>query len=174
MGRSGRGGDDAADFAFELDDAPAHTRIEMIGAVLDRVAHPADDDPRLSDAPRAVAAAALIAAQYPGGAPIASAHGPTTPMPEFPAYLRNLLGWSGPTRLQRCASRMPPSWPCGWCPSARTASRRLPTGVKDRTAAVATVGVAAAATRFSNVVRCARRTARGRRERLRCAAPTTA
>lgn len=84
------GNDDAADFAFELDDAPAHTRVEMIGAVLERVANPADDDPRLSDAPRAVAAAALIAAQYPGGAPVTSIHGPTTPMPEFPAYLRNL------------------------------------------------------------------------------------
>ncbi|WP_033342974.1 DUF4259 domain-containing protein [Catenuloplanes japonicus] len=84
------GNDDAADFAFELDDAPAHTRIEMIGAILERVAHPADDDPRLSDAPRAVAAAALITAQYPGGTPITSGYGPTAPMPEFPAYLRNL------------------------------------------------------------------------------------
>jgi hypothetical protein len=64
------GNDDAADFAGELDDAPAHTRIEMIGAVLERVANPAEDDPRLSDAPRAVAAAALIAAQCPGGYPL--------------------------------------------------------------------------------------------------------
>lgn len=84
------GNDDAADFAFELDDAPAHTRIEMIGAVLERVANPADDDPRLSDPARAVAAAALIAAQYLGGAPITSGDGPTNPMPELPAYLRNL------------------------------------------------------------------------------------
>ncbi|MFI1997058.1 DUF4259 domain-containing protein [Actinoplanes sp. NPDC020271] len=82
--------DDAADFAFEMDEASTHTRIEMIGAVLERVANPADDHSRLSDAPRAVAAAALIAAQYPGGAPITSVYGPTTPMPEFPAYLRNL------------------------------------------------------------------------------------
>jgi hypothetical protein len=84
------GNDDAADFAGELDDAPAHTRIEMIGAVLERVANPADNDPRLLDAPRAVAAAALIAAQCPGGAPIVSAHGPTTQMPEFPGYLRSV------------------------------------------------------------------------------------
>ncbi|WP_374728260.1 hypothetical protein [Catenuloplanes atrovinosus] len=40
-----------------MDDAPAAARIEMIGAVLERVAH--DDDHRLSDPPRAVAAAAL-------------------------------------------------------------------------------------------------------------------
>ena len=84
------GNDDAADFAAELDDVPAHTRIEMIGAVLERVADPAEDDSRLSDVPRAVAAAALIAAQYPGGAPVTSVHGPATPMPEFPAYLRSL------------------------------------------------------------------------------------
>jgi len=82
--------DDAADFADDLDDAPAHTRIEMIGAILERVTEPTDDDSRLSDAPRAVAAAALIAAQYPGGAPVDTGHGPSTPMPQFPAYLRDL------------------------------------------------------------------------------------
>ncbi|MEU4163458.1 DUF4259 domain-containing protein [Actinoplanes sp. NPDC026670] len=82
--------DDAADFADALDDAPAHVRIEMIGSVLERVADPADDDSRLSDAPRAVAAAALIAAQYPGGVTVDSAYGPSTPMPPFPTYLRDL------------------------------------------------------------------------------------
>lgn len=84
------GNDDAADFADELDDAPAQARIEMIGAALDRVANPAGDDPRLSEAPRAVAAAALVAAQCPGGAPVTSTYGPVTPMPPFPAYLRSL------------------------------------------------------------------------------------
>jgi Domain of unknown function (DUF4259) len=82
--------DDAADFAGDLDDAPEQARIEMIGAVLGRVADPADDDSRLSDAPRAVAAAALIAAQCPGGAPVDHGYGPSTPMPQFPAYLREL------------------------------------------------------------------------------------
>ncbi|GLW35643.1 DUF4259 domain-containing protein [Actinoplanes regularis] len=62
--------DDAADLTGELDDAPAHARIEMIIAVLERVADPADNGSRLSDAPRAVAAAALIAAQCPGGASV--------------------------------------------------------------------------------------------------------
>lgn len=82
--------DDAADFAGELDDAPAQARIEMIGAVLERVADPTDDDSRLSDAPRAVAAAALIAAQCPGGSPVDPNYGPSTPMPQFPVYLRDL------------------------------------------------------------------------------------
>jgi hypothetical protein len=84
------GNDDAADFADELDEAPMQTRVEMIGSALDRVANATDDDPRLSEAPRAVAAAALVAAQCPGGASVTSTYGPTTPMPQFPVYLRNL------------------------------------------------------------------------------------
>ncbi|AEV85291.1 hypothetical protein ACWT_4271 [Actinoplanes sp. SE50] len=93
MGTWGAGpfdNDDAADLAGDLDDAPAHVRVEMIGAVLARVADPADDDSQLSDAPRVVAAAALIAAQCPGGAPVVSNYGPGTPMPQFPMYLRGL------------------------------------------------------------------------------------
>jgi hypothetical protein len=84
------GNDDAADFAGELDDASAQARIEMIGAVLERVADRTDDDSRLSDAPRAVAAAALIAAQCPGGVSVDPNYGPSTPMPQFPAHLRDL------------------------------------------------------------------------------------
>lgn len=84
------GNDDAADFAFELDDAPAPARIEMIGTVLERVAHRTHIDSRLSDAPRAVAAAALVAAQCPGGEPVTSNTGPNTSMPQFPSYLRGL------------------------------------------------------------------------------------
>lgn len=82
--------DDAADFAGELDDSPAPTGVELIGAVLERVADPADTEPRYSDAPRAVAAAALIAAQYPGGTSVTSVYGPARPMPVFPGYLRGL------------------------------------------------------------------------------------
>jgi len=84
------GNDDAADFAVELDDAPASARTEMIGALLERVANATDIDSRLSDAPRAVAAAALVAAQCPGGEPVTSASGPKTSMPQFPGYLRGL------------------------------------------------------------------------------------
>lgn len=82
--------DDAADFAGELDDAPPQARIEMIGAVLKRVADPAGGDSRLSDAPRAVAAAALIAAQCPGGTPVDPNYGPSTPMPQLPTHLSDL------------------------------------------------------------------------------------
>ncbi|MEV4516581.1 DUF4259 domain-containing protein [Dactylosporangium sp. NPDC049525] len=82
------GNDDAADFAYDLDEAPMQARVDMIGRALDRVIDAADDS-GLPDAPRAVAAAALIAAQYPGGES-ASTRGPSTPMPQFPAYFREL------------------------------------------------------------------------------------
>ncbi len=78
--------DDAADFAAELDGAPAGARIDMVGRVLERVAT-ADEDSDVWDAPRALAAAALIAAQRPGGEPVCSTYGPSTPMPQFPDYL---------------------------------------------------------------------------------------
>jgi hypothetical protein len=104
------GNDDAADFANELDEASAPDLLEMISSVLDRVAHATDDDlrladtPRHSDATRAVAAAALIAAQCPGGVPVTSGYGPATPMPRFPAHLRNLARKA----LDRVTA--PPSW----------------------------------------------------------------
>ena len=78
--------DDAADFAGDLDDAPAHARIEMIGAILERVA----DNTRFSNAPRAVVAAALVASQCPGGAPVDPVFAPRTPVPPLPAHLREL------------------------------------------------------------------------------------
>ncbi|MGI5237442.1 DUF4259 domain-containing protein [Dactylosporangium sp. CA-139066] len=82
------GNDSAADFAWELDEATAEARIEMVGDALERAA--GADDLGLFDAPRAVAAAALVAAQYPGGPSIPSTYGPSTPMPQFPGYLRRL------------------------------------------------------------------------------------
>ncbi|MFE5863307.1 DUF4259 domain-containing protein [Streptomyces virginiae] len=45
---------------------------------------------RLTEADEAVATAALIAAQCPGGAPVDTPYGPETPMPVLPAALRAL------------------------------------------------------------------------------------
>ncbi|MGQ5264882.1 DUF4259 domain-containing protein [Micromonospora sp. ZYX-F-536] len=59
-----------ADFAGDLDEATVEARIELAGSVLERVAGATDLD--IFDAPRAVAAAALAAAQCPGGEPIDS------------------------------------------------------------------------------------------------------
>ncbi|MFD0343314.1 DUF4259 domain-containing protein [Streptomyces sp. NPDC127117] len=81
--------DTAADFADDLDEAAVEEREPMIRRVLKRAADPADclDAP---DAERAVAAAALVVAQHPGGEPSCANYGPSEPLPEFPADLRTL------------------------------------------------------------------------------------
>ncbi|WP_433208049.1 DUF4259 domain-containing protein [Dactylosporangium sp. CS-047395] len=96
------GNDGAADFAYDLDEATTEARIKLIGDVLEGVA--TTDEPEIWDAPRAVAAAALVPAQCPGGHPIRSGHGPLTPMPAFPGYCRELAIEA----LDRIVA--PPSW----------------------------------------------------------------
>lgn len=81
--------DDAADFAGDLDAATAGARTGMVDRVLDRVVT-TNDDIDGSHVPRAVAAAALIAAQCPGGAATCPIYGPFTPMPQFPSSLKQL------------------------------------------------------------------------------------
>ncbi|MFC7545630.1 DUF4259 domain-containing protein [Plantactinospora sp. GCM10030261] len=99
------GNDDAADFAGALDETTAQGRIEMVGAVLERVAATGlAEDLDAGDAPRAVAAAALVAAQCPSGEPLCSTFGPSTSMPQFPGYLRQLAI----VALDRLVT--PPSW----------------------------------------------------------------
>ncbi|WP_127500758.1 DUF4259 domain-containing protein [Actinoplanes solisilvae] len=124
------GNDDAADFAGDLDDAadppgaaerpradldePARSdppgtrpdpRVDMVGAVLERIAASGtDDDLDFGDSPRAVAAAALVAAQLPGGKPVNVVFGPSIPMPVFPDYLVPLALKA----LDRLVT--PPSW----------------------------------------------------------------
>ncbi|WP_435652346.1 DUF4259 domain-containing protein [Kitasatospora purpeofusca] len=80
--------DTAADFAGDLDDAPAAEREELVRRMLKRAANSTD---RLdqSDGERAVAAAALIAAQH-GGEPTCPIYGPSEPLPTFPADLTML------------------------------------------------------------------------------------
>ena len=71
--------DTAADFAGNLDDAPAETREGMIRAVLVRAA----DTPGELGAwwgEETVAAAALVAARCPGGEPVTTAYGPDQPV----------------------------------------------------------------------------------------------
>ncbi|SCL36571.1 protein of unknown function [Micromonospora rhizosphaerae] len=104
------GNDDAADFADALDKTTAQGRIEMVGAVLERVATTGiSQELDAGDAPRAVAAAALVAAQCPAGEPVRSNYGPSTSMPQFPGYVRQLAI----TALDRLVT--PPSWLAdGW------------------------------------------------------------
>lgn len=76
--------DTAADFANALDEAEPEAREALIRGVLVRTI---DATGYLADAEEAVAAAALIAAQCPGGEPVDMSYGPETPMPVFPSDL---------------------------------------------------------------------------------------
>jgi hypothetical protein len=79
--------DTAADFAGDLDDAPPGEREALVRGVLTRTA---SDTGYLAEAEEAVAAAALIAAQCPGGSPVDTVYGPDEPLPVFPEDLRKL------------------------------------------------------------------------------------
>ncbi|MGA5550821.1 DUF4259 domain-containing protein [Streptomyces pseudogriseolus] len=88
MGTWGTGpfdNDAAADFAGALDAAGPERRVAMVRDVLVRTTEAGG---RLDDADEAVAAAALVAAQCPGGEPVDTAYGPEQPMPAFPDDLR--------------------------------------------------------------------------------------
>ncbi|MDT7843393.1 DUF4259 domain-containing protein [Streptomyces justiciae] len=79
--------DSAADFADDLDDAKLEDREALIRGILTRTV---DATGWLTEGEQAVAAAALIAAQCPDGAPIDTPYGPEQPMPAFPGDLRTL------------------------------------------------------------------------------------
>ncbi|MPY34255.1 DUF4259 domain-containing protein [Streptomyces adustus] len=81
------GNDTAADFANTLGDAKLEVREALIRGVLTRTV---DATGWLAEGEEAVAAAALIAAQCPGGDPIDTPYGPEKPMPAFPNDLRRL------------------------------------------------------------------------------------
>ncbi|WP_380281968.1 DUF4259 domain-containing protein [Kitasatospora purpeofusca] len=83
--------DTAADFSGTLDDAAPVEREAVVRRVLTFVAATAAEDYLDShEAAQAVAAAALIAAQCPGGEPVTTSYGPKQPLPAFPADLRPL------------------------------------------------------------------------------------
>ncbi|WP_369244430.1 DUF4259 domain-containing protein [Streptomyces sp. R41] len=81
--------DTAADFGGDLDEAALEEREAMIRSALKRAADPADFLDA-SAGERAVAAAALVAAQHPDGELTCSNYGPSEPLPELSADLRTL------------------------------------------------------------------------------------
>jgi hypothetical protein len=91
MGTWGTGpfdNDTAADFSDDLDDAASLSeREDLIRGVLARTVKATG---YLTEAEEAVAAAALIAAQRPGGEPVGSVYGPKQSLPAFPEGLREL------------------------------------------------------------------------------------
>ncbi|MEU6389558.1 DUF4259 domain-containing protein [Streptomyces sp. NPDC046939] len=80
--------DAAADFCNELDDATAGDRKGIVRAALAEAVG-TEGYLEAPEAEIAVAAAALVAAQCPGGAPADPAYGPKEPLPDLTA-LRDL------------------------------------------------------------------------------------
>ncbi|MGV9289257.1 DUF4259 domain-containing protein [Streptomyces sp. NPDC003719] len=81
--------DMAADFANILDDAAPDQREDLVRATLSRAVQ-AGDYLEAPEGEEAVAAAALIAAQCPGGDAVSASYGPEEPMPAFADDLRLL------------------------------------------------------------------------------------
>ncbi|MFJ1790133.1 DUF4259 domain-containing protein [Kitasatospora griseola] len=81
--------DNAADFSGELDDTAPERREDLIRAVFG-VALGEFDDLDADDGDRIIAAAALVAAQCPGGTPVDTAYGPEQPLPVFGPDTRRL------------------------------------------------------------------------------------
>lgn len=75
--------DMAADFAYTLDETAQDKREGLVRATLSRTIQPQDylESPEGAEA---VAAAALIAAQCPGGEPISTSYGPEEALPTDP------------------------------------------------------------------------------------------
>ncbi|KQV20918.1 MULTISPECIES: DUF4259 domain-containing protein [unclassified Kitasatospora] len=80
--------DHASEFASEVDLARAGERHIVIEHRLTRYTGASDPDDYLMD--EAIAAAALVAAQCPGGLPVTSGYGPQDLIPELPARLRRV------------------------------------------------------------------------------------
>ncbi|MEV0523069.1 DUF4259 domain-containing protein [Streptomyces sp. NPDC050439] len=74
--------DTAADFCGDLDDAPAEDRLSLVRAALSDAAEE-DGELDASVAETAVAAAALVAAQCPGGEPVDPVYGPEQAIPDL-------------------------------------------------------------------------------------------
>ncbi|MDV5145256.1 DUF4259 domain-containing protein [Streptomyces sp. SBC-4] len=82
--------DTAADFSYRVDEAPAEKKAEVLREAFREVTATGDDYLDSDLAVEAIASAALVAAQCPGGDPVTTAYGPKEPLPELPAELRPL------------------------------------------------------------------------------------
>ncbi|MFJ4093911.1 DUF4259 domain-containing protein [Kitasatospora sp. NPDC089913] len=83
--------DTAADFCAGLDGAAAGEREGLVRRALAAAAGTgAEEYLDFDEAAEAVAAAALVAAQCPGGEPVTTAYGPDESLPVFPVDLRPL------------------------------------------------------------------------------------
>ncbi|MEU2503614.1 DUF4259 domain-containing protein [Streptomyces sp. NPDC007863] len=79
--------DTAADFSYRVDEAEAGRRADVLRAAFREVTGTGDDYLDADLSVEAVAAAALVAAQCPGGEPVTS-YGPKEPLGVLPVELR--------------------------------------------------------------------------------------
>ncbi|MDP9951226.1 MULTISPECIES: DUF4259 domain-containing protein [Streptomyces] len=80
--------DTAADFGGRVDDAEGAKKADVLRKALAAVAGTGSEG--YAEGEEAVAAAALVAAQCPGGEPVTTAYGPKDPLPPLPEDLRPL------------------------------------------------------------------------------------
>ncbi|MFE3069924.1 DUF4259 domain-containing protein [Streptomyces sp. NPDC059247] len=81
--------DTAADFSYRVDEAPEEQRAEVLRTAFREVVETSGDYLDSDLAVIAIASAALLAAQCPGGTPVTS-YGPKKPLPPLPEDLRPL------------------------------------------------------------------------------------
>ncbi|MFF9341796.1 DUF4259 domain-containing protein [Streptomyces sp. NPDC014773] len=80
--------DTAADFSYTVDEAGAGKKADVLRAAFREVTGTGDDYLDADLSVEAVAAAALVAAQCPGGEPVTTSYGPKEPLGELPVELR--------------------------------------------------------------------------------------
>ncbi|MGW0120664.1 DUF4259 domain-containing protein [Streptomyces sp. NPDC003327] len=80
--------DTAADFSYTVDAAPAEKKADVLRRAFHEVTATGGDYLDADVAVEAVASAALVAAQCPGGEPVTPSYGPKEPLPPLPAELR--------------------------------------------------------------------------------------
>ncbi|MGW7304863.1 DUF4259 domain-containing protein [Streptomyces sp. NPDC054835] len=82
--------DTAADFSYRIDEATEGDKAAVLLVAFREVTENGDDYLDSDLAVEAVAAAALVAAQCPGGEPVTTAYGPKQAVPALPTALRPL------------------------------------------------------------------------------------
>ncbi|MER5962661.1 DUF4259 domain-containing protein [Streptomyces sp. NPDC002057] len=80
--------DTAADFSYRVDEAPAERKAEVLRATFRDVTGTGAEYLDADVAVEAIASAALLAAQCPGGDPVTTSYAPKDPLPPLPAELR--------------------------------------------------------------------------------------
>ncbi|MFF9144543.1 DUF4259 domain-containing protein [Streptomyces sp. NPDC014861] len=80
--------DTAADFSYRVDSAPEGKKAEVLLTAFREVTGTGEEYLDADLSMEAIASAALVAAQCPGGEPVTTSYGPKEPLGVLPAELR--------------------------------------------------------------------------------------